>query len=63
MPEAESVTGALKPPVVTQQYPLADAAKAYQQVVSGKRGKVVLVMTSPQAKSGDLTASMRTENH
>jgi NADPH:quinone reductase-like Zn-dependent oxidoreductase len=39
-------SGSLKPPAVAQQYPLSDAAQAYEQVAAGKNGKVVLVMTA-----------------
>jgi NADPH:quinone reductase-like Zn-dependent oxidoreductase len=39
-------SGALKPPVIAQRYPLSDAAAAYNRVAAAKTGKVVLVMAS-----------------
>jgi NADPH:quinone reductase-like Zn-dependent oxidoreductase len=38
-------TGSLKPPVVAERYPLAQAAAAYGRVAAPKAGKVVLFMT------------------
>jgi NADPH2:quinone reductase len=38
-------SGALKPPVASEKYPLTEAARAYGHVASGKSGKVVLIMS------------------
>jgi len=38
-------SGALKPPVTGERYPLSDVANAYGRVASGKGGKVVFVLT------------------
>jgi NADPH:quinone reductase len=40
-------SGALKPPVIAERYPLSHAAQAYGRVAAGKSGKVVLIMPSP----------------
>jgi NADPH:quinone reductase-like Zn-dependent oxidoreductase len=37
-------SGAVKPAVVSEKYPLSEAAQAYRRTASGKSGKVVLIM-------------------
>jgi NADPH:quinone reductase-like Zn-dependent oxidoreductase len=37
-------SGALKPPIASEMYPLSEATQAYRRVASGKSGKVVLIM-------------------
>jgi NADPH:quinone reductase-like Zn-dependent oxidoreductase len=54
-------SGALKPPVVAEQFPLSDAAKAYEHVASGQAGKVVLVMPAGTPEHGGLTAAAKSE--
>jgi NADPH2:quinone reductase len=39
-------SGAIKPPVIAERYPLSEAAQAYARVASGKVGKVVLIPAS-----------------
>jgi NADPH:quinone reductase-like Zn-dependent oxidoreductase len=39
-------SGALKPPVIGERYPLSEAASAYGRVAAGGGGKVILIMTS-----------------
>lgn len=37
-------SGALKPPIASEKYPLSEAAQAYRRAASGKSGKVMLIM-------------------
>jgi NADPH:quinone reductase len=48
---------ALRPSVIAERHPLAEAAEAYARVTSGKAGKVVLVMSPTPDVARDATAS------
>lgn len=39
-------SSALRPTLISQRYPLSEAAQAYERVAAGKSGKIVLVMPS-----------------
>jgi len=55
-------SGALKPPAISEQYPLSQAVQAYGRVGSGKGGKVVLTMTSAKDAVGELATATRNDN-
>jgi NADPH:quinone reductase len=44
-------SGALRPPVIGERYPLSDVAKAYGRVASGSGGKIVFVMSANDPQS------------
>jgi NADPH:quinone reductase len=48
-PQFES--GAVKPPVIEERYPISDVAKAYSRVAKGGSGKIVFVMPASEDAS------------
>lgn len=49
-------SGGVKPPAITERYPLERAAEAYDGVARGAQGKVVIVMDTEPDRNKQLTA-------
>lgn len=56
-------SGALKPSVIAERFPLSDARAAYLRVASGRAGKVVLEMPGEKQKIVDIVGGNSTQLH